>query len=145
MGCATPCLPAVDAPERRARLSDKGRERIMRPDVRIATRYLIALLLTGVVLLPAQGKHLAQAATAHSPYGGTLTATTSVDLGTLDPAISYAWTDYNMLHNVFNGLLGYKPDSTTLVPDIAASWPAISKDGLVWTFTLRNGVMFQPP
>jgi ABC-type transport system substrate-binding protein len=117
----------------------------MRPYVRITTRYLIALLLTGAVLLPAQGKNLARATTAHSPYGGTLIATTQTDPGDLDPAVSYGWADFNLLHNVFNALLGYKPNSTTLVPDIAAGWPTISKDGLVWTFTLRHGVMFQPP
>jgi ABC-type transport system substrate-binding protein len=85
------------------------------------------------------------ATTAHSPYGGTLVATTSGDPEDLDPAISYGWQDYNLVHNVFNGLLGYKPASTTLVPDIAAAWPTISQDGLIWTFTLRHGVMFQPP
>ena len=117
----------------------------MRPYAWIATCYLIALLLAGVVLVLHQGRRLAQATTAHSPHGGTLVATTAGDPEDLDPAISYGWQDYNMLHNVFNGLLGYKPDSTTLVPDIAAAWPIISQDGLVWTFTLRHGVMFQPP
>src|SRR5919204_423608 len=117
----------------------------MRAYAWMATRYLIALLLAAVVLVPALVRRPAHATTAHSPYGGTLVATTSGDPEDLDPAISYGWQGYNMLHNVFNGLLGYKPDSTTLVPDIAAAWPTISQDGLVWTFTLRHGVMFQPP
>src|SRR5437763_10261434 len=77
----------------------------MRPYTQIARRSLIALLLTGAVLLPAQGKHLAQATTAPSPYGGTLVDSISQDPQTLDPAISYGWTDYNMVHNVFNALL----------------------------------------
>src|SRR5579883_1262278 len=103
---------------------------------------LLVLLCMG--LLPGAAGST-NAARAQSPYGGTLTATTGTDLGDLDPAISYSWEDYNMLHEVFNGLLGYKPGTTTLVPDIATSFPQVSKDGLTWTFTLRKGVMFQPP
>jgi ABC-type transport system substrate-binding protein len=117
----------------------------MRPFVTIAVRSLITLLLAGLALMPAQGRNLARATTAHSPYGGTLIATTAGDPEDFDPAISYGWQDYYSLHEVFNGLLGYKPDTLTLVPDIAASWPTISNDGLVWTFHLRHGVMFQPP
>jgi ABC-type transport system substrate-binding protein len=113
----------------------------MRP--KIAARCLVALLLAGLALVPAQ--HLARVTTTHSPYGGTLIATIAGDPEDLDPAISYGWSDYYSLHEVFNGLLGYKPDTLTLVPDIAASWPTISKDGLVWTFHLRHGVLFQPP
>jgi ABC-type transport system substrate-binding protein len=86
-----------------------------------------------------------RAAAEHSPYGGTLTATTNADFGDFDPAISYAWANYNTLHDVFNGLLGYQPNSLTLTPDIAAGMPAVSANGLVWTFTLRHGVMFQAP
>ena len=108
-------------------------------------RGLVALLLVSAALLPARGAHPMRAMAARSLYGGTLIATTSADPGDFDPAISYGWADYNLLHNIFNGLLGYAPDSTTLVPDIAARWPAISPDGLTWTFTLRHGVMFQPP
>lgn len=116
----------------------------MRVSTALLARGLVVLLLAAAALVPA-GPRLAQAHAPQSTYGGTLTATTQADPGDFDPAISYAWADYNLLHNVFNGLLGYKPGTTTLVPDIAASMPTISKDGLVWTFTLRHGVMFQPP
>jgi ABC-type transport system substrate-binding protein len=74
-----------------------------------------------------------------------VTATTQADIGDFDPAISYAWADYNLLHCAFNGLLGYKPGTLALTPDLAVSFPTVSADGLVWTFTLRRGVMFHPP
>jgi ABC-type transport system substrate-binding protein len=117
----------------------------MRGNATLLIRSLVTVLLIGVVLLPARGVSPVRANTAHSPYGGTLTATTSADFGDFDPAISYAWANFNTLHNVFNGLLGYKQDSLTLMPDIATGMPVVSADGLVWTFTLRHGVMFQPP
>ena len=108
-------------------------------------RWVVALMLAGMALMPAYGRAVARASTAHGPYGGTLIADTQADIGDLDPAISQNWAAYNLLQDVFNGLLGYKPDSTVLTPDIANGWPVISKDGLTWTFTLKHGVMFQPP
>jgi ABC-type transport system substrate-binding protein len=113
--------------------------------VRRAGRGLIVLLLVGFTLV-APGKIPAQAGTAHSPsYGGALVGTTGSDIEDLDPAISYNWADFNMLHDVFEGLLGYKPGSTQLVPVLAARMPTISTNGLVYTFTLRQGVRFQAP
>ena len=47
--------------------------------------------------------------------------------------------------NVFEGLLGYKPQSTELVPLLAADMPTVSEDGAVYTVTLRQGVKFQAP
>src|SRR4029450_52399 len=45
-------------------------------------------------------------------------------------------------------LLSYDPndpDSTHLVPDLAAAQPEISADGLTWVFTIKDGVTFGPP
>jgi len=117
----------------------------MRVRGRALARGLMVLLLAGTTVLGVAGRRATSASTAASPYGGTLVATTSGDPQDLDPAISYAWSDYNLLHNVFEGLLGYKPNSTTLTPLLATAWPVVSKDGLQWTFTLRKGVLFQAP
>jgi ABC-type transport system substrate-binding protein len=43
---------------------------------------------------------------------------------------------------VFDGLLDYDA-GTNLMPRIAAELPAVSEDGLVYTFKLREGVKFQ--
>ncbi len=62
------------------------------------------------------------------------------DLDSLDPNMSTGAGTQEMLFNVYEGL--YKPDSDgNLVPAVASDC-AISEDGLVYTFTLRDGVKF---
>ncbi|HZS87164.1 MAG TPA: ABC transporter substrate-binding protein [Chloroflexota bacterium] len=83
------------------------------------------------------------ARTADSPvHGGVLTQGFQNDLATLDPAIGYDWNNWPAEKMVFDGLLDYN-SGTTIVPRIAASLPAISDGGRVYTFTLRHGVRFQ--
>jgi peptide/nickel transport system substrate-binding protein len=108
----------------------------------IAVRCLVALLCTALIVLPAQQTH---ATSTHSSYGGTLTVAVAADPLDFDPPLSFNWTDYYMLPDSFNGLMTYAPGTTRLEPDIATSFPTVSKDGLVYTFTLRKGVLFQPP
>jgi ABC-type oligopeptide transport system substrate-binding subunit len=63
------------------------------------------------------------------------------DFGTLDPSQLSAETDSKIAQNIFNGLL--RLDSNlNLVPDIALAMPAVSSDGLTYTFTLRHDVTF---
>jgi ABC-type transport system substrate-binding protein len=109
------------------------------------TRALVSAALVGALFASAFAVAPARASSPRSPYGGTLIATTQNDFPSLDPAIAYDWVGYNTIHNIFNGLLDYKSGTLQLVPSIAASLPTISSDGLVWTFTLRKGVMFQAP
>lgn len=62
------------------------------------------------------------------------------DLDSLDPNASVAAGTQEILFNVYEGL--YKPDSDgNLVPAVASDC-VISEDGLVYTFTLREGVKF---
>lgn len=62
------------------------------------------------------------------------------DLDSLDPNMSTGAGTQEMLFNVYEGL--YKPDSNgNLVPAVASDC-VISEDGLVYTFTLRDGVKF---
>jgi len=58
----------------------------------------------------------------------------------LDPHRAAASGTYEMMFNVFEGLL--KPDSNgSVVPAVAENYH-ISEDGLTYTFTLRSGVKF---
>ncbi|MBZ0289616.1 MAG: ABC transporter substrate-binding protein, partial [Anaerolineae bacterium] len=43
--------------------------------------------------------------------------------------------------NIFEGLTRYDPPTNTVVPALAESW-TVSDDGLTYTFTLRQGVLF---
>jgi len=63
------------------------------------------------------------------------------DFGTLDPAQLNAESDSEVAQNMFNGLLKFD-NNLTIVPDIAASMPTVSADGLTYTFKLRSDVTF---
>ena len=63
---------------------------------------------------------------------------------TLDPQRASTLPEFSVIRQVFQGLLGFKPD-LTLEPIVAAELPTvdnggISDDGLVYTFKLRDDV-----
>ena len=60
---------------------------------------------------------------------------------TFDPAMVQDGTTIDLLQNLFEGLVEWTPDNK-LSPAIAKSWD-ISKDGLTYTFHLRDDVKFQ--
>jgi ABC-type transport system substrate-binding protein len=72
--------------------------------------------------------------------GGTLTVVHAVDVAHLDihtaPGYEMMWIN----ENVHNGLVTLDKD-LNIVPDVAKSWE-ISPDGLTYTFSLHEGVMF---
>ena len=63
------------------------------------------------------------------------------DFGTLDPAMLDAETDSEIAQNLYDNLVIFNKD-LQVVPDIAASMPTISSDGLTYTFKLRQDVTF---
>ena len=86
----------------------------------------------------------------NTPVGGTPTALAGDqtlrfpiqhEVGTLDPAVIQSETDANIAQNLFNGLLRFD-GNLTVVPDIASGMPAVSTDGLTYTFKLRGDVTF---
>lgn len=110
-----------------------------------AGRLLAALVMVSAVLwgAAARGASAHTNAAALTPvHGGVLTQGFKDDLATLDPAIAYDWDNWPAVKMVFDGLLDYN-EGTTIVPRLAASMPAISDGGRVYTFTLRRGVRFQ--
>jgi len=74
-------------------------------------------------------------------HGGTIMATWGASLSTVDPAYVYSYVDWPQSHAIFSGLLGVDK-SFTLTPDLAAALPTVSKDGLIYTFHLRHGLVF---
>ena len=62
------------------------------------------------------------------------------DLDSLVPSLSQGAGTQEILYNIYEGL--YKPDSEgNLVPAVASDY-TMSEDGLVYTFTLRDGIQF---
>jgi peptide/nickel transport system substrate-binding protein len=73
--------------------------------------------------------------------GGTLYIGQDFGPQTFDPHNNVAWASINIYESIYNGLLKWNEDESELVPDLATSWD-ISDDGLVYTFTIRQGVLF---
>lgn len=60
---------------------------------------------------------------------------------TLDPHAARTNDDFLVIRNVCEGLTNYDPVTLEPIPALAESW-TVSDDGLVYTFTLREGVTF---
>jgi peptide/nickel transport system substrate-binding protein len=59
----------------------------------------------------------------------------------LDPAVITDGISNRITRQIYEGLVKYKGATTEVVPSLAEKWE-VSKDGTVWTFTLRKGVKF---
>lgn len=83
----------------------------------------------------------AGAAGALDPGATVRTAQFGDGVGGMDPEV---WYDLNggSLHTaVYEGLLRYKTGTTEIEPALAESWE-VSRDGLTYTFKIRQGVRF---
>ncbi len=104
--------------------------------------FLLALVLvTSFALLIAGcgGEKAKEAGTAEKDY--TLVYAQGSDPRGLDPAFVDDGESAKVMCNIYEGLVGYKPDNTEIEPRLATEWSS-SEDGKVWTFKLRQGVKF---
>jgi peptide/nickel transport system substrate-binding protein len=72
----------------------------------------------------------------------TIIIGTTDEVNSLDAQDAYATHDWEIIKNTGIPLLKYEPGTTTLVPGAAADMPTVSEDGLTYTFTLRDGLVF---
>jgi peptide/nickel transport system substrate-binding protein len=72
----------------------------------------------------------------------TIIIGTTDTISSLDAADAYAVHDWELIKNTGEGLLKWTPGTTDLQPGLAADFPEISDDGLVYTFKLREGIQF---
>lgn len=63
------------------------------------------------------------------------------DSETLDPANVTEGESTKVVAQIFEGLVEYEDETTSVRPCLATTWE-VSPDGLEWTFTLRYGVRF---
>lgn len=73
-------------------------------------------------------------------YGGKVVVGVQQDIDSLDPHKATAAGTKEILFNIFEGLV--KVDENGTLNDAVASAHEVSEDGLVYTFTLRDGVKF---
>jgi peptide/nickel transport system substrate-binding protein len=125
-------------------------------------RYLQVLALVGVLALVAAAcggddeggatGTTATGATGTQEFtpGGTFKAALLSDVTAgFDPQKEYysvAWAFYRCC--LTRTLMSYDPNdpnSSHLVPDLAAAPPEVSSDGLTWVFTLKDGITYGPP
>ncbi|HQE06150.1 MAG TPA: ABC transporter substrate-binding protein, partial [Tepidanaerobacteraceae bacterium] len=83
---------------------------------------------------------LTEAAQSEPTYGGSITVGITQDLDGLDPHKAISAGTKEVLFNIFEGLVKFDPDGN-LNPAVAENYH-ISSDGMVYTFTLREGVKF---
>jgi peptide/nickel transport system substrate-binding protein len=71
----------------------------------------------------------------------TLIYAQASDPKTLDPVNTDIAEAVHVITNVFDTLVTYHDETLELVPSLAEKW-TVSDDGKLWTFTLRDGVLF---
>jgi peptide/nickel transport system substrate-binding protein len=82
-------------------------------------------------------------ATAAPKNGGTLVVALDGDMAYADPSLVSDGNSIYVTNQVVEGLVGLKPGTISdIVPVLATALPAVSTDGLTYTFKLRTGVKF---
>jgi peptide/nickel transport system substrate-binding protein len=109
----------------------------------------VAMLLVGAGLLAASavagnsGSASPQATdSGQARVGGTFKHSLSVDIDYVDPALAYYVPSWAIMYSTGAMLLNYPdapaPRGSRLTPEVAAGFPRIARNGLTYTFQLKN-------
>jgi peptide/nickel transport system substrate-binding protein len=71
----------------------------------------------------------------------TLVYGTTEKVTDMDPANAYDFHTWEIFYNIYQGLLGYPPGKTNLVPGLAESYEVVD-DGKGYVFKLKEGLKF---
>jgi peptide/nickel transport system substrate-binding protein len=93
--------------------------------------------LIAVLIMASAGAGIGAAAKS----SGTFVFGTDVDPTSLDPALSPDLSASRVANQIFESLVDVNRGGTHVVPKLATDWTT-SKDGLIWTFFLRQDVKF---
>ncbi|WAH35247.1 ABC transporter substrate-binding protein [Alicyclobacillus dauci] len=80
-------------------------------------------------------------ATTAVQSGGKIVIDEPDEISSLDPAIAYSLINDEIVFQLYDQLVTYKPGTSEIAPDLASSWD-ISSDGKTYTFHLKKGVKF---
>src|SRR4029450_1843515 len=127
--------PSTEPTESIQKVPREGRKFAAGGRITTAMRSLVGRVVTALalVLALADGRGHAQ--------GGILRVGLPVVPATLDPALASEAPAGLVMRQIFDTLLQYKDGSSDVEPALATQWQ-VSRDGLVWSFRLREGVRF---
>jgi peptide/nickel transport system substrate-binding protein len=123
----------------------KGRL-ISRRGAVIAVAVLLALAIAAVAAAAStSSRSTAAAKTTKATSYSTLRVTWDQP-DYFDPGLAYTVAGWQIMWNVYEGLLGYKhaggAAGATLVPNLATALPKITNGGKVYHFTVRKGIQY---
>jgi ABC-type oligopeptide transport system substrate-binding subunit len=109
----------------------------------------VAMLFVGAGLLaasaiagPSGSASPSAKASGQARVGGTFKHSLSVDIDYVDPALAYYVPSWAIMYSTAAMLLNYPdapaPKGSRLTPDVAKGFPRIAKNGLTYTFQLKN-------
>lgn len=78
---------------------------------------------------------------AGGPYGGSMVLSTTSDPKSFNGIVAKETSTSDVLAYIFEGLTTANAHTTKVEPNLAKSWE-VSEDGLVWTFHLREDVLW---
>ena len=99
---------------------------------------VLTLLISAILILESINKSLMVSAPL---YGGSISEAVIGAPRFINPILAYSPADLDMVSLIYSGLMRKNPDGA-LSPDLAEKYE-MSKDGLVYTFTLKDKIYFQ--
>ena len=99
---------------------------------------VLTLLISAILILESINKSLMVSAPL---YGGSISEAVIGAPRFINPILAYSPADIDVVSLIYSGLMRKNPDGA-LSPDLAEKYE-MSKDGLVYTFTLKDKIYFQ--
>jgi streptogramin lyase len=127
---------------------DARTNRVASP-LRIGNTPAALAAVAGKLWVSVQASAAGVASPVSGPTGGVVRVAYEDDPGSLDPAAPAGNSAWQILNATCAKLYNY-PDvsgaaGSRMIPEVARGMPAVSEDGLRYTFTIRPGFRFSPP
>jgi peptide/nickel transport system substrate-binding protein len=105
-------------------------------------KFIFSLIIIGAFLLSMNAAGISAAPAARPPNDTFVMLNTTGEPDSVDPAVCYETRGGGIIQQVYETLLTYDGNSTTLVPHLATALPTITNGATTFTYTLRQDVNF---